>query len=155
MYTLNTNFYLSSHQFSQVVSLLNLGFQLMKAFYSLICTICYCFPADNYMLKVNNGNTRTKCEICSKLTIKTAERRRHISSIAIVNFEQANAGWVFETQSYVLSSLHFFQLIICSENCKLYTGLLNLHHFSELNQLKLMFPCQCTNFLARIWFQCH
>ena len=26
-----------------------------------------------YLLKVNNINTRTKCEICSKLTIKTLE----------------------------------------------------------------------------------
>ena len=27
-------------------------------------------PAGNYMFKVNNRNTRTRCEICSKLTIK-------------------------------------------------------------------------------------
>ena len=27
------------------------------------------FPAGNYMFKVNNRNTRTRCEICSKLTI--------------------------------------------------------------------------------------
>ena len=32
-------------------------------------------PAGNYMFKVNNRNTRTRCEICSKLTIKTPERR--------------------------------------------------------------------------------
>ena len=32
-------------------------------------------PGGNYMFKVNNRNTRTRCEICSKLTIKTAERR--------------------------------------------------------------------------------
>ena len=31
--------------------------------------------ACNYMLKVNNRNTKTSCEICSKLTIKTPERR--------------------------------------------------------------------------------
>ena len=28
------------------------------------------FPAGIYLLKVNNRNTRTRCEICSKLTIK-------------------------------------------------------------------------------------
>ena len=33
------------------------------------------YPAGNYMFKVNNRNTRTRCEICSKLTIKTPERR--------------------------------------------------------------------------------
>ena len=32
-------------------------------------------PTDNYMFKVNNRNTRTRCEICSKLTIKIPERR--------------------------------------------------------------------------------
>ena len=31
-------------------------------------------PVGNYMFKVNNRNTRTRCEICSKLTIKTPER---------------------------------------------------------------------------------
>ena len=40
------------------------------------------------MFKVNNRNTRTRCEICSKLTIKTPERcqwRR--SGLFIVNYE--------------------------------------------------------------------
>ena len=36
--------------------------------------------------KVNNRNTRTRCEICSKLTIKVPERRRY--GVFIVNFEQ-------------------------------------------------------------------
>ena len=31
-------------------------------------------PARNHLLKVNNRNTTTKCEVCSKLTIKTPER---------------------------------------------------------------------------------
>ena len=31
-------------------------------------------PAGIYLFKVNNGNTRTICEICSKLTTKTTER---------------------------------------------------------------------------------
>ena len=45
------------------------------------------------MFKVNNRNTRTRCEIWSKLTIKTPERRYFIpcSSGFIVNFEQVNA----------------------------------------------------------------
>ena len=41
------------------------------------------------MFKVNNRNTRTKCEICSKLTIKTTEQRQWGRSGAfIVNLEQ-------------------------------------------------------------------
>ena len=31
-----------------------------------------------YLFKVNNRNTRTRCEICSKLTIKTPERRHWV-----------------------------------------------------------------------------
>ena len=33
-------------------------------------------PASIYLFKVNNGNTRTMSEPCSKLTIKSPERRR-------------------------------------------------------------------------------
>ena len=36
-------------------------------------------PAGIYLLKVNNRNTRTRCEICSNLTIKAAEKRRYCS----------------------------------------------------------------------------
>ena len=45
-------------------------------------------PATNYLFKVNDGNTRKSCEICSKLTTKTPEERqwRH-SGVFIVNFE--------------------------------------------------------------------
>ena len=32
-------------------------------------------PTSNNMFKINNRNTRTRCEICSKLTIKTPVRR--------------------------------------------------------------------------------
>ena len=32
-------------------------------------------PAGIYLLKVNNRNNRARCEICSKLTIETPERR--------------------------------------------------------------------------------
>ena len=31
---------------------------------------------DIYLFKDNNRNTRKKCEICLKLTIKTPERRK-------------------------------------------------------------------------------
>ena len=55
------------------------------------------YPAGIYMFKVDNTNTKTKCEICSKLTIKTTERRHRrlsgvfIVSVSIVNFWQVNA----------------------------------------------------------------
>ena len=68
-------------------------------------------PANIYLInKVNNRNTRKSCELCSKLTIKTPERRQwrafiikfeHIllgkgfPSASIVNFEQVNVSWVW------------------------------------------------------------
>ena len=60
----------------------------------------------NYLFKVNNRNTRTRCERCSKLTIKTLERRQwlvfllltlnifHTLWLCAANFEQVNAGWI-------------------------------------------------------------
>ena len=41
-------------------------------------------PVGIYLFKDNNRNTRTRCEICSKLTIRLHN---------YVNFEQVNAGW--------------------------------------------------------------
>ena len=70
------------------------------------------------------------CEICSKLTIKTPERREwhrsgvfivnftyftHCSDVHIVDFEQVNAGWViicfkitpaFHTLHHKVSAAH-------------------------------------------------
>ena len=44
----------------------------------------HCLSAAGiYMFKINNRNIRARCEICSKLTIKTPE----------LNFKQVNAGW--------------------------------------------------------------
>ena len=62
-------------------------------------------PAGNYMFRVNNRNTRTRCEIYRKLTIKTTKRHhrrrsgdiivyfKHISSAFVVNFEKVNVSW--------------------------------------------------------------
>ena len=45
------------------------------------------YQADIYLLKVNNRNTRTRCEICLKLTIKTPKRHWRRSGGFIVNFK--------------------------------------------------------------------
>ena len=65
-------------------------------------------PVGSYIFKVNSRSIGTRCEICSKLTIKTAKRHHCVvlmsllltlnifhtlSSVSIVNFEQVNAGW--------------------------------------------------------------
>ena len=40
-----------------------------KEFYYAV-TLIQVIPDGNYIFKVSNGNTRTRCEICSKLTVK-------------------------------------------------------------------------------------
>ena len=55
------------------------------------------YQAGIYLLKVNNRNTRTKCEICSKLTIKTPERRHwcvsgDCSRVSMIKSEYVIAG---------------------------------------------------------------
>ena len=44
------------------------------------------YPPGNYLFVVTNKNTRRRREICSKLTIKTSERRLR-SGLFVVNFE--------------------------------------------------------------------
>ena len=45
-------------------------------------------PANIKLFKVNNKNVRKRCEICSKVTIKTPERRHWLcSGVFIVTFE--------------------------------------------------------------------
>ena len=79
--------------------------------------------ASIYLLEVNNRNTRTSCEIYSKLTIKTPERPHWLrsgvfivnfehnfsscSSISIVNFEQVIAGW-----DVIMTANIYFQTIL-------------------------------------------
>ena len=49
----------------------------------------YVYPADIYLLKFSNVNTRRMREICSKLTKRTPERQS--SGVPISDFEQVNA----------------------------------------------------------------
>ena len=45
-------------------------------------------PAGIHLLKVNNRNTKTRCEMSLDITIKTQERRHwRCSGVFIVNFE--------------------------------------------------------------------
>ena len=93
-------------------------------------SIYYYYPAGNYIFRVNNRNTRTRCETCSKLTIKTPERRKwrrsgvfivNFEHISHLNFEHAIAGWLMNVMmnqwifrpilNYI--SIHFI-VIICA-----------------------------------------
>ena len=56
-------------------------------------------PTNIYLLKLNNINTRNTCEICSKLTIKTSQRRSN--NVFIVNYEHiSNLFLVFPTVDF-------------------------------------------------------
>ena len=44
-------------------------------------------PASIYLLKVNNRNTRTRCETYSKLTIKIPERRQETIKSKLIKAE--------------------------------------------------------------------
>ena len=46
------------------------GYQMYIRILKIPCNA----PANNYMFKVNNRNTRARFEICSKLTIKIPDR---------------------------------------------------------------------------------
>ena len=76
-----------------------------------------------YLLKVNNGNTRTMCEIYPKLTIRTPEWRqwRH-SGVVIDNFEQI---------------LHFFSSWNAIAYSKLHAKLLVHVQNNMLNSFKV------------------
>ena len=43
-----------------------------------------CFHPSKHLLNVNNKNPRKRCEVCSKLTIKTSERRQ--CDVVLVSF---------------------------------------------------------------------
>ena len=102
--------------------------------YSLLCNsfgyiqvelrqmVLWYFPAGNFMFKVNNKNTTTRCEICSKLTIKTVvlvcllltwTYFTPCSSVFIVNFEQVNACWA-RKWSKMWSLVHLLVLVYLS-----------------------------------------
>ena len=63
--------------------------KLILAFESaLLLSPEFHIPVGIYLLKVSNKINRTRCDICSKLTIKTPERSQcRCSGVFIVNFE--------------------------------------------------------------------
>ena len=75
---------------------INAQYSIGKVFCSCVKQAClrcctYCFshlPASTPLFKVNNKNTRKRCEIRSRLTIKTLERHQwRRSEFFIFNFE--------------------------------------------------------------------
>ena len=61
------------------------------------------FPANIYLIKVNNRNTSKRYEICLKLTIKYQKDVNFtpFSSVSSVHFEQINVNWAVTWQGLV------------------------------------------------------
>ena len=73
------------------------------------------YPAGIYVLKVNK-NTRTRCEICSKLTIKTPERQNDaIGAVLVFLLLTLN---IFHTCSsvYTVNFEHVIAIFTCSKS---------------------------------------
>ena len=79
------------------------------------------FPGNIYLFKDNNRNSRKRCEICLKLTIKTPERRHwRRYGVFIVNFEHIS---------------HFFQMfLLLTLNKQMLAKLVLLHAERQLVQ---------------------
>ena len=71
------------------------------------------YPAGIYLFKINNRNSRTMCETCSKLTIKTPDDVidfTNCSAVSTVEFEQVNAEWVWA--NWMTSVLIFLMYLL-------------------------------------------
>ena len=82
------------------------------------------------MSKVNNIYTTTMCEICSKLTIKTRERRQCRRYVFIVNFEDIS---YLDTKRQLLAGLinaPFLYSLKMSENQSFHRG--GMEHLIEV-----------------------
>ena len=60
-------------------------------------------PADNYISKVNNRNTRTRSKICSKLPIKTPQMFERVLevSLAFISFVGFTQNSLFLVGKYL------------------------------------------------------
>ena len=67
-------------------------------------------PTGNYMFKVNNRNTRARCEICSKLTIKTGKCR--LGSVERYLLKAGNKGieTTYVKNAFSLGLVRYFPL---------------------------------------------
>ena len=84
-------------------------------------------PSNNYLFKVNNRNTRKRCEIRSKLTIKTP-----CSSVSIVDFKQVIVSW--ENRSIMIALIigqSVINLISIIANTQIFLSLLIKDQFLE------------------------
>ena len=101
---------------------------------STLCALSY-HPVNNYVFKVNNRNTRKRCEISSRLTTNTPEWRHwrcsgvfianfehisHFYRVSILNFEQVNVSWAVNSeQNSTLNSSQYLEITFISQIFKI------------------------------------
>ena len=68
------------------------GFWIYRSSQNIFCGKSP-YPADNYKFKVNNRNTKTRSEICSKVRHQLLTYFTPCFFVSFDNFEQVNAGW--------------------------------------------------------------
>ena len=102
-------------------------------------------PAGIYLLKLNNRNCRTRCEICLELTTKTPERPVEQG----VNYVQ---NYVFIVNSEHISHLVVL-LLFLTLNMSLPAGLLWLKRprLARLSQRKFRKTCRQRNRIFISW----
>ena len=63
----------------------NISQKYLNGFYILFTTTsCRNLPTNIYWIKINNENTRKRCEICSKLRIQNIANLEHIPHLFLV-----------------------------------------------------------------------
>ena len=92
-------------------------------------------PANINLFKVNNRNTRKMCEICSKLTIKTPERRQWRRSGAFIVDLNTFVNFSFFKNHFWIKTFPLFQQIFTSE-CFISSVLL-IRILKKISALKL------------------
>ena len=110
------------------------------------------YPAGIYLVKVNNGNTRTVCKICP--IINFISYSSYCSGISIVNFEQVNAGYVED--QYLNLQIHFKSFLIsdlfrCQHKLKNPLSLLNGWNWKW--NLLIANDLHSNNCITKQWFK--
>ena len=99
-------------RYSWIKSDLSFGFINLKSLKSInhIPT-----PANIYLLKVNNRNTRKRCEISSKLKIKIPERRhlaKAFSAVQPIKLQNSWYPWPFSFQVGIFADRLIFLILL-------------------------------------------
>ena len=91
------------------------------------------YPVGIYLLKVNNRNTWTRCEICSKLTIKTPERRQWLTPLLTLTMYfvvciQNAERLTWSSVTFGRSSLKFLCVCVCIARVSDFNGTRTHNH---------------------------